>query len=63
MNGTLVRMFEATAVRRGSVFSIKEGRELAIEPGDRLTVAEDSYGNTYVDGIYVSPQWFEEISA
>lgn len=61
MNGEYKRTFQAVVKRGVTVFDLRQGKTLRIEPGDELTLVEDSYGNTYVDGeVFVGSQYWDE---
>jgi len=60
MNGTFKREFPARITRGTTIFSMKTGQQLELQIGQSITVVEDSYGNTYVNDIYVNPDTFRE---
>lgn len=63
MNGRLVRVYEADMLRGVTVISLLEGRTVTLEKGQRVTVREDHYGNTYIDGVHVLRTKFAEVES
>jgi hypothetical protein len=58
MNGTKVR--EADAIYTGrhikSMFNLRTGRTIRLEPLDRVHIVVNEYGNAYIDDQFVGDE-------